>query len=284
MKTIAETIRSCAVKKQRPDNSDYLALSHSDESKLTAKFSISRKEIQILALENRITPQRYCRNQNYLSFDDQIHLLTSHVAVIGLGGLGGAVTEILCRLGIGTLTLVDGDVFDESNLNRQLLCSLKNLGVPKAEAAANRVQQVNPAVITHPVMDFLSEENGADILQNAQIAVDCLDTIDGRFTLEEVCKALSIPFISGAIGGTAGQVTTITADSIGLEMIYGTRDDSPKRGIEAHLGTMVYSAVSIAALQCSEIVALATGKTPQFINKLLLADYTFPSMEIVQFG
>lgn len=282
MKTVTDAIRSCAVKRQRPDRSEYLALSHSDEGTLAAKFGISRKELQVLALENGISPQRYCRNQNYLSLEDQIHLLTSHVAVIGLGGLGGTVVEILCRLGIGTLTLVDGDVFDESNLNRQLLSSVENLGVQKAEAAANRVQQINPAIITHPVTDFLSEQNGSAILQDAQIAVDCLDTIDGRFILEAACKTVSIPFISGAIGGTAGQVTTITRDSIGLEMIYGARGTSPKRGIEAHLGTMVYSAVSIAALQCSEIVALATGQKPQLINKLLLADYTYPSMEIVE--
>lgn len=282
MKSVTDKIQSCAVKKQRPDNSDYLALSHADEGTLATLFDRSRKDIQILALENGITPQRYCRNQNYLSLEDQVHLLQYHVAVIGLGGLGGAVTEILCRLGIGTLTLVDGDGFDESNLNRQLLSSVENLGEKKADVAVKRVQQVNPAVDTRPVTDFLSEQNGTDILQNVQVAVDCLDTIDGRFILEAACRSLAIPFISGAIGGTAGQITTITTDSVGLEMIYGVRGEGPQRGIEAHLGTMVYSAVSIAALQCSEIVALATGKPPQFINRLLLADYTFPSMDIVE--
>jgi molybdopterin-synthase adenylyltransferase len=280
---VEEKLQKFATKKHRPDGSDYLALSHADESTLAAESGNSRKDIQILALRNGISPQRYCRNQQYLSLEDQVHLLESHVAVIGLGGLGGTVTEILCRVGIGTLTLVDGDNFDESNLNRQLLSSVENLGEKKAEVAANRVRQINPAVATFPVVEFLSESNSTDILQNTCAAVDCLDNIKDRFILEDACKVLSIPFISGAIGGTAGQVTTITPDSVGLEMVYGSRGKSRKRGIEAQLGTMVYSAVSIAALQCSEIVALATGKKPQLVNRMLLADYTFPSMDIVDF-
>lgn len=278
---IVEKLREAAVTRKRPDDSPYLSLSFARETALSTAYQISRREVQILALENEITPERYSRNQKGLSCADQIRLLHSGVAVIGLGGLGGAITEILARLGIGRLTLVDGDSFDESNLNRQLLSSVENIGKMKAAVALARVHSVNPAVEVDAVTEFLTEENAGTLLRKADIAADCLDTIRSRFVLENGCRKAGIPMVSAAIGGTSAQVTVIMPDGNGLQRIYGSPESAPARGAEATLGTPPYTALSAAALQCSEIAALATGKSANLVNRLLLADYQDHGMHII---
>ena len=281
---VVEKLQKAAVTKTRPDGSDYLSLSFAQETELSTTFGLSRRELQITALKHGITPERYCRNQKGLSSSDQVRFLQTHVAVIGLGGLGGAVTEILARLGIGRMTLVDGDCFDESNLNRQLLSTVEQLGKMKAEAAAERVRAVNPAVEVTAVAEFLTAENRQKILAGADIAADCLDTITSRFVLETGCREEGIPLVSAAIGGTSVQLTVVRPKTgePGLERIYDSPDSAPKKGVEASLGTQPYTAIAAAAFQCTEIAALASGKSANLINRLLLADCQIHSMDIVQ--
>ncbi|NNK56468.1 MAG: HesA/MoeB/ThiF family protein, partial [Desulfofustis sp.] len=137
---LTSRVVEAATEKERPDGSSYPSLSFADQRDLAESYGPDHKTIQLAALRQGIVPEVYARNQKRLSCADQIKLLQSHVAVIGLGGLGGTVTEILARIGIGTLTLVDGDRFDDSNLNRQLLSSTEVLGKPKASVAEARVK------------------------------------------------------------------------------------------------------------------------------------------------
>ncbi|MGW8194602.1 MAG: HesA/MoeB/ThiF family protein, partial [Desulforhopalus sp.] len=152
---------------------------------------------------------------------DQLRLLHSHVVIVGLGGLGGTVTEILARVGVGRLTLVDGDNFDESNLNRQLLSKIDSLGLSKAKAAEKRVAEVNPAVEVTVVDQFFNKDNSLEILFGASLAVDCLDTIPDRFVLEDGCRREGIPLVSAAIGGTSGQAVITFPGDPGLRSVYG---------------------------------------------------------------
>ncbi len=276
-------LKTLAKKQTRPDGSAYFALSYQDEHQLVKSGNWSHKDVQICALENNIVPERYARNQNTLGNQEQLRLLRSHVAIIGLGGLGGTVTEILARIGIGTLTLVDGDHFEDSNLNRQLLSSVDVLGQKKADVAARRVTALNPAIEIHSLPLFFSAKNGTEILEHADIAVDCLDTITDRFILEGFCKKIKIPMVSAAIGGTSGQATVIFPNDAGLQRIYGTPENRPQKGIEATLGTLPFAAIAMAAVECAEIVALAIGRPSQLHNKMVLADFTYHSMDIMAF-
>lgn len=282
--TLEAAVRDAAVSKLRPDQTDYLSLSHQAESELSLSQGVSRRDVQLAALKQDISPERYCRNQRGIDFSDQIKLLNSHVAIIGLGGLGGAVTEILCRIGVGELTLVDGDCFDESNLNRQLLSSVSALGKMKAEIAADRVKDVNPAVTTTVVTEYLTSENSADILGSANMAADCLDTITARFTLEAACKAKGIPMVSAAIGGSSGQLTLVMPGDTGLHRIYGDPSRAQKKGVEASIGTPPFTAAAMAAIEASSIVATLTGSTEQLANKLLLADFSHHSLDLMELG
>jgi molybdopterin-synthase adenylyltransferase len=226
-------------------------------------------------------PQRYARNRGTLSGRDQIVLLGSRVCIVGLGGLGGGVTEILTRLGVGPLTLIDGDVFEESNLNRQLLSTVQNLGTSKATAAALRVRQINPSVQTriHPV--FLDAQNAASLLEGAAVVVDCLDSLRTRFVLEKAAKAAGIPLVSAAIAGTYGQITTIFPEDPGLSLIYGPEDGVPEKGAETALGTLPYTALALASLQCSEITKILLNRGSLLRNRLLVLDLMDNAVEVL---
>ena len=129
--------------------------------------------------------ERHIRNIPALSEADMEILQTSHVLVVGCGGLGGNVIEQLARLGLGHLTVVDGDVFEESNLNRQLLCTTANIGEIKALAAAERVSLIDPDIEVRPVPEFITKENAAALMADADIVIDALDSISSRLVLED---------------------------------------------------------------------------------------------------
>ncbi len=158
---LADLLQTFAKIRLRPDKSSYTSLLLADAWAIGKQTGLSLRQVENAALTAGILPERYSRNQKSLSCADQLRLLQSHVAIIGLGGLGGTVTEILARLGVGGLTLVDGDVFDESNLNRQLLSSPTRLGEKKASAAATRVRNINPAVEIRAIGDFFTADNSA---------------------------------------------------------------------------------------------------------------------------
>ena len=268
----------------RPNGTSYLSLLHHSEREIAEKTEKSQREVQIAALENDIIPERYCRNQQSLSSADQIKLLKSHVTIIGQGGLGGTVTEILARIGIGRLTLVDADIFEESNLNRQLLSTVNDLGNSKAETGKKRVQSINPAIEVSAVTSFLSSINGVDILSGSDLAVDCLDSIPSRFELEKVCQYLKIPLVSAAIAGSTGQATVIFPGDAGLRLIYGEEHNAAEKGIETRLGTLPYTATLMAAVECAEAVEILCKRTASLQNTLLLADINDKSMEKIIFS
>lgn len=262
----------------------YSSLMFESEKYLSELSGCTMKQIQLLALEHHIVPERYVRNQASLSISDQIRLLKSHVLVVGLGGLGGAVTGILSRMGVGKLTLVDGDRFEDSNLNRQLLSTVNDLGRPKTVVAAEHVVQVNPAVevVSHAV--FMDSNNVQDLIGDADVGVDCLDTIPARFVLEEGCRGHGIPMVSAAIGGKSGQVTVMYPEDHGLSRIYGDQLKSPVKGVEKRVGTLAYTAMTMAALECSEVISILTGGTSKLRNGLLFADLDDYSMMLLDFS
>ncbi len=271
-KQLADLFQAYVRTRTRPDTSPYQTLLQNDAWVLVKKTGLSLLEIESAALETGIVPERYSRNQKSLDCADQLRLLHSHVAIIGLGGLGGSVTEILARLGIGRLTLVDGDCFEESNLNRQLLSSTAAIGKPKAEAALLRVQQINPAIEVYMVPEFFQADNGQTILKGAQLVIDCLDTIRDRFVLEEACRTASIPLISAAIGGSSGQATLIMPGDPGLKEIYGSPEKAPQKGTEAITGTLPFAAMYMAAVECAEATTILLGKPSVLRNKLFVAE------------
>ena len=148
---------------------------------------------------------RYSRNIPALSKADCAALRTKTVAVIGCGGLGGFLLEYLARIGVGCIRCVDGDVFDESNLNRQLLSTVDLLGCSKANAAVARIQAINPDVQVQAHTVFLDATNARELIAGCDAVLDALDNIEARKTLAKACAEEKIPYIYGAIQGWVAQ-------------------------------------------------------------------------------
>jgi len=215
---------------------------------------------------------RYARNFNTFSPEEQKKLGASTVAIIGLGGLGGGVCEMLARVGIGRLILVDGDVFEASNLNRQVLSEERLMGVPKAEAARDRVRAVNSEVEVIHRIEFLDEKTLYETIKGSDVVMDCLDSIDTRFKLQDAAKKALVPIVSGAIAGVTGQVTTIFPEDKGYALIYGEKSRKQGKGVEIKTGNIAYCALFTAALQSSECVKILLNRGDILRNKLLIAE------------
>ncbi len=269
---IIERIRNLAVSKTFPDGMTYRSLSVSHVAEIARQLDIGRQDIEIAALGYGVIPERYARNMKIFSLADQIILLKSCISVVGLGGLGGTVVEILARLGIGNLNLIDGDHFEDNNLNRQMISSETLLSKSKAKAARDRVQAINSSVETRCHAEFLDTGNASRLLEKSDVIVDCLDSIPARFMLEAAARKQGCPLVSAAIGGASGQVTTIYPEDPGLEMIYGPPDDAPTQSVEDSLGTLAHCVSLIASLECSEVIKILLDKGPVLRNKLHVVD------------
>ena len=241
-----------------------------DETKeIAQRYHLSPIEVEIAALKEEIMPERYQRNYNTISYSEQIKLLHSRVAIIGCGGLGGSIVELLARLGIGKLTLVDGDVFSENNLNRQLLCSEENISRGKAEAAAERIKHINPNIRTRTYSRFIDSVNIHEIIQETDLAVDALDNISDRFILEKACKKERIPFIHGAVEGLNGQVSTIFPQDKGLEIIYGSSKKYNKQKKSSRISVLSPTPALIASFQVQEVIKVLLKRGTILRKKLL---------------
>ena len=163
---------------------------------------------------------RYSRNLPALTEEECLLLRKKRVLVVGCGGLGGHIIDQLTRIGIGFLRVADGDVFEETNLNRQLLSSVPLLGINKAMAAAEHIARVNPHITVDTVDAFLTEENAADLLTGCDIVVDALDNIASRKILASACDDAGIPYVYGAIQGWVAQAgVSMPGDQL-IEALY----------------------------------------------------------------
>lgn len=268
---------------KRPDGKQVKILSVAQIQSLAERLSIDEKVIEIRSIELGIFPERYLRNFDAFTPSDQVRLLQSRVAIIGLGGLGGTLVELLARAGVGHLTLIDGDQFEGHNLNRQLLCTLDRLGTSKAKAAVDRVHAINSSLTVQAHAESLTPENAAGLLENHHVIADCLDNIRTRYAVEKTAKATGIPFVSAAVAGTTGHITTIFPDDKGLELIYGPPESlKADRGIETIVGNLPYAVSLIASMESAEVIKILLRQQQHLLrNKMLMVDVATHTYEIL---
>lgn len=250
------------------------------QAEATVNFGLTAAQVEEVALEVGLLPARYQRNRQTISVEQQLLLFRSTVAVIGCGGLGGYILEELARLGVGRIYAIDPDVFEEHNLNRQLLATPADLGRPKAQVAVERISRINPAVTVIPRQMAFSRSTGRELLQGARVVVDALDNIETRLELAEICRELQIPLVHGAIGGWYGQVTTQFPGEETLERIYRRRPDS--KGVEKRLGNPSFTPAVVASLEVAEVakILLRTGET--LSQRLLTINLLTMEMETIE--
>jgi len=232
------------------------------------------------ALTLGVCPLRYLRNLASLSLEEQGVLARSQVAVVGAGGLGGQILVLLARMGVGHLVVLDGDVFEESNLNRQALSRSADLGKNKAQRAGEALGAINPAVEVRIHGERLTHENAAHLLAGSQVAVDALDNVADRLLLQETAAHLQIPLVHGAVAGFEGQVMTILPGDQGLYTLYGqAKSDDPKARPEAILGVPAPTPALVATLQTMEVLKLLLGRGRILRHRLMHVDLESGHME-----
>lgn len=229
-------------------------------AQLAAREGLSLLTAQAEACEAGVMPARYARNAATLAPSAQAQLLRGRVLLVGLGGLGGYVLELLARMGVGHITAVDGDFFEESNANRQLLATKDTLGLDKAGAARDRVAAVNPAVELTLVDHFVHGEDFFSLAAAADVVVDALGGLADRPALHAAAAAAGKPVVCAGIAGFTGWVAVVRPghpDPLGL-LHDARRDAAPS--VEERLGNLAPTAAMAAAWQSAEVCKLLCGE------------------------
>lgn len=160
--------------------------------------------------------ERYSRQILFkeVGVQGQKKLCSSSAAVVGLGGLGSVAAELLARAGVGSLTLIDNDVVEESNLARQLFTE-KDAGKSKASAMKKRIQGINSGVKVRALCAELSEGNAEKLLRGHSVVLDCTDNVKARLAINRCCLRLDIPWVHAAVSGASGTVMSIVPNGTG---------------------------------------------------------------------
>ena len=219
--------------------------------------------------------QRYIRNVPALSEAECALLHTKRVLVAGCGGLGGNLINMLSRVGVGNLRIVDGDVFEETNLNRQLFSEVPILGTNKARAAAERIARINPDVTVETIEAFITEENAVDLIRGCDVVMDALDNVDGRRVLAAACEKAGVPLVYGAIAGWVAQ-SAISMPGDGLiEKLY------PKDIVARDKSVLSFTPALCASMQAALCVKLLTGRCVES-GKIYYFDLLNQEFETIQ--
>ena len=155
----------------------------------------------------------FTRSLPLIGEDGLARLAACRVTVVGLGGVGGYVVEVLARSGVGALTLIDGDKVEESNLNRQIAALSKDIGRYKAEVLAERVDQINPRCKVNAVCEMLTESNCAALVDGSSYVADAIDSLAAKAALAVYCTGKGLPIVSAmGAGNRAGWCDFRVAD------------------------------------------------------------------------
>lgn len=143
-------------------------------------------------------------------------LFSAHVLIVGLGGVGAYAAEMLARAGVQTLTIVDADTVNTSNINRQLVALNSTIGRPKAQILTDRLRDINPSIRLTVVQDYIKDEKTSQLLQSAKFdfVVDAIDTLSPKVNLIAECLKLGIPIVSSMGAGAKTDPTLIEVRDI----------------------------------------------------------------------
>ena len=214
-----------------------------------------------------------------IGYKGQLKLRDATACLVGLGGLGCPIATQLAAMGVGHLRIVDRDVVELSNLQRQHLYGVKFLGYPKVEVAAQRLKNLNPHIEVEPLPLSLNANNAEDILRGVDVVVDGLDRMSPRYAINRACIKLKIPYVFGAAITTFGNVSTIIPDETPcLECFQGNLNDET-------LPTCAVAGVHpsilgvVASIEVAEAVRILMGEPPLLANKLLHCDVRYMTFE-----
>ena len=214
---------------------------------------------------------RYERNMAIggISQEQQEKLITSKVLVMGAGGLGSGVIMNLAALGIGQIKVVDSEVIEVNNFNRQLIHKYKNIGRAKVMSAKEWIQDFNPDIKVEIDKIKINELNYFNIIEGYDIIVDCFDTYESKYMLNEIALRHKMILVHGGVQGYCGQVTTIIPNKTGCLSCVMQKPKTFNEEPSCSLSPVVNT---IASLQAQEVLKIITGSGELLMNKLLIFD------------
>lgn len=204
----------------------------------------------------------------------QKRLLGAHVTLIGAGGIGCPAIQYLAAAGVGTLRIIDNDIVDLSNLQRQTLFTTADIGRPKAEAAMAAVARLNPDVKVIPILQRLDAANATTLLRHSDVVLDGCDNFATRLIVSDAATRLQIPLVSAAVGQFEGQLGVFRGWETGQPCYRCLVGDDPVRAEascaeQGVLGALTGTMGSLAAL---ETIRALVPFGQDSSGKLLIAD------------
>ncbi len=213
-----------------------------------------------------------------IGLEGQERLKKAKVLVVGAGGLGSPVLQYLSAAGIGTIGIVDGDKVELSNLQRQVIYSVENIGTAKANAAAENLNKSNETVDYQVYTEFLKNENAEEIIKNFDIVVDCTDNFTVRYLINDVCVLHNKPFVYGAIHKFEGQVSVFNFLQKDGKLGPTYRCLFPNQPSESEIpncatvGVLGILPGTIGLYQANEVIKIILGIGEVLSGQLLLVD------------
>lgn len=211
--------------------------------------------------------ERYKRQMMLFGNEGQERLKKAHIFIAGAGGLGSPVAYYLAVAGIGTITIVDMDVVDQTNLNRQILHTDRDIGKKKTVSAEEKLTAVNPDIRINAIDARIEEGNAVHLVGNADGIVDAMDNYPTRYLLNDVAIRKDIPLFHGAIRGFYGQATTIIPGKTPcLKCIF---PKAPPKEVFPVVGT---TTGVIGTIQATEALKFLLGSGDLLAGRILVWD------------
>jgi adenylyltransferase/sulfurtransferase len=233
--------------------------------------------------EHRRDLSRYSRQMVLpeIGEEGQRKLLDAMVTIVGIGGLGCPASQYLAAAGIGKLQLVDGDVVDITNLQRQPLFNTENVGHSKSEAAAESLAQLNPDCNITSVKSFLGEDNCESLLSESDVVVDATDTVSARRVMDRFCAYNSIPLVYGGLYRFEGQVSVFHLnDGPSYSDLFPVTDSNSGSCSDEGVPGMLPGI--IGSIQALEALKIILAIEPNLSGKLLLYDCLTHAVEQIE--
>ena len=211
--------------------------------------------------------ERYKRQMMLFGDEGQELLKRSHIVIAGAGGLGSPVAIYLAVAGVGTLTIVDNDVVEMSNLNRQILHSDRDIGERKTTSAEGKLRDLNPYISVRVIDTTIDAINAASLVGSADGIVDAMDNFPSRYILNDVAIQKNVPLFHGAVRGFYGQASTIIPNKTAcLRCIF------PKAPPKETVPVVGATAGVIGTVQATEVIKFLTKRGELLTNRLLIWD------------
>jgi molybdopterin/thiamine biosynthesis adenylyltransferase len=219
---------------------------------------------------------RYSRHilLDELGIEGQEALLSARVLMVGAGGLGSAAGLYLGSAGVGHLTVVDHDVVDKTNLQRQVAHTLGRVGQPKAESLREAIAHINPDTVVHPVLQRADAQALHALVADANVVLDCTDNFATRHAINRACFALGKPLVSGAAIRLDGQLSVYDprhAESPCYACVFPDTSSVEETRC-ATMGVFAPLVGIIGSMQAAEALKLASGMGSSMAGRLLMLD------------